>query len=37
MERIPVIDKPVLNDYIETHHQSILATKEIISDTLWKS
>ena len=37
LERIPFIDKPTLDDYIETHHQSILTTKEIISDNLWKS
>ncbi|MBL6949742.1 MAG: 1-deoxy-D-xylulose-5-phosphate reductoisomerase [Bacteroidales bacterium] len=32
LEMISVISNPVLNDFIETHHQSILQAKEIISD-----
>ena len=36
LEMISVISNPVLNDFIETHHQSILQAKEIISDRLWK-
>ncbi len=36
LEMISVISNPVLNDYIETHHRSILQAKEIISDRLWK-